>query len=181
MIAATLLPAVADHWVIGALCVLSFSIWYVLVDRLFCFGWLLSRDRQTGKRRLAVRFEAGLARDGEDRQAVTLALSVQKWERELEKGFSVMKIATAAAPMLGLLGTVWGMLMTFETISHSGTGQPSLMADGISYALTTTMWGLMVAVPGMMAIPFLGRLKQRIVAEMRDLTLQHLRSLTWNG
>jgi biopolymer transport protein ExbB len=66
---------------------------------------------------------------------------------ELEKGQSLVKLIAAVAPLLGLLGTVTGMIETFQVISLFGTGDPKLMAGGISEALVTTMLGLMVAIP----------------------------------
>lgn len=65
----------------------------------------------------------------------------------LEKGLSMIKLFAAVAPLLGLLGTVTGMIATFQAISLFGTGDPKLMADGISQALVTTMLGLSVAIP----------------------------------
>lgn len=65
----------------------------------------------------------------------------------LEKGLSMIKLLAAVAPLLGLLGTVTGMIATFQSISLYGTGDPKLMADGISQALVTTMLGLCVAIP----------------------------------
>ncbi|OQK16416.1 hypothetical protein AU255_00455 [Methyloprofundus sedimenti] len=65
----------------------------------------------------------------------------------LEKGLSMIKLFAAVAPLLGLLGTVTGMIATFQSISLFGTGDPKLMADGISQALVTTMLGLSVAIP----------------------------------
>lgn len=65
----------------------------------------------------------------------------------LEKGLSMIKLLAGVAPLLGLLGTVTGMIATFQSISLFGTGDPKLMASGISQALVTTMLGLMVAIP----------------------------------
>jgi len=65
----------------------------------------------------------------------------------LEKGLSLIKLLAAVAPLLGLLGTVTGMIATFQSISLFGTGDPKLMANGISQALVTTMLGLSVAMP----------------------------------
>ncbi len=65
----------------------------------------------------------------------------------LEKGLPMIKLLAAVAPLLGLLGTVTGMIATFQSISLFGTGDPKLMADGISQALVTTMLGLTVAIP----------------------------------
>lgn len=65
----------------------------------------------------------------------------------LERGLPMIKLLAAVAPLLGLLGTVTGMIATFQSISLFGTGDPKLMASGISQALVTTMLGLCVAIP----------------------------------
>ncbi len=65
----------------------------------------------------------------------------------LERGQPLVKLLAAVAPLLGLLGTVTGMIVTFQTITVFGTGDPQLMAGGISQALVTTVLGLITAVP----------------------------------
>lgn len=65
----------------------------------------------------------------------------------LERGQSLIKLISAVAPLLGLLGTVTGMIVTFQAITQSGGGDSRLMADGISQALVTTVQGLVVAIP----------------------------------
>ncbi|RLT89478.1 MAG: energy transducer TonB [Alcanivorax sp.] len=65
----------------------------------------------------------------------------------LEKHLTMIKIISVIAPLLGLLGTVTGMINTFQTITLFGTGDPKLMAGGISQALVTTVLGLSVAIP----------------------------------
>lgn len=65
----------------------------------------------------------------------------------LESGLSTIRIIAAIAPLLGLLGTVIGILNSFETISKTGLGDPSLFAGGISLALVTTVMGLIIAIP----------------------------------
>jgi len=65
----------------------------------------------------------------------------------LERGISTIKVFAAIAPLLGLLGTVTGMIKTFQAITLFGTGDPKLMAGGISEALVTTVLGLVVAIP----------------------------------
>ena len=65
----------------------------------------------------------------------------------LTRGESLVKLLAGVAPLLGLLGTVVGMIVTFQSISVFGTGDPKLMAGGISQALVTTALGLIVAVP----------------------------------
>ena len=65
----------------------------------------------------------------------------------LERGQGLLKLLAAVAPLLGLLGTVTGMIITFQAITQSGGGDSRLMADGISQALVTTVQGLVVAIP----------------------------------
>ncbi len=65
----------------------------------------------------------------------------------LERGQPLLKLLAAVAPLLGLLGTVTGMIITFQAITQSGGGDSRLMADGISQALVTTVQGLVVAIP----------------------------------
>ncbi len=65
----------------------------------------------------------------------------------LQRGLSIIKILAVIAPLLGLLGTVTGMIQTFQAITLFGTGDPKLMAGGISQALITTVLGLVAAIP----------------------------------
>lgn len=65
----------------------------------------------------------------------------------LERGNALIKLFAAVAPLLGLLGTVTGMIVTFQAITLFGTSDPKLMAGGISQALVTTVQGLVVAIP----------------------------------
>lgn len=73
--------------------------------------------------------------------------AVTKEVPALEQGLPMLKLLAAVAPLLGLLGTVTGMIATFQSISLFGTGDPKLMAGGISQALVTTTLGLLVAIP----------------------------------
>ena len=65
----------------------------------------------------------------------------------LETGLALLKVLYVVAPLIGLLGTVVGMIETFQQITLYGTGDPSMMAGGISMALITTVLGLVVAIP----------------------------------
>ena len=65
----------------------------------------------------------------------------------LERGINFIKLLSSVAPLLGLLGTVTGMIVTFQAITLFGTGDPKLMAGGISQALVTTVLGLTAAIP----------------------------------
>ncbi len=72
----------------------------------------------------------------------------------LERGLTFVKLISAVAPLFGLLGTVTGMIETFQAITLFGAGDPSQMAGGISAALMTTVEGLMVAIPTLLLHTF---------------------------
>ena len=72
---------------------------------------------------------------------------ISNYTAKLDWGVSWIKFVAAVAPLLGLLGTVIGMIETFQAITLFGTGDPKQMAGGISQALVTTMLGLIVAAP----------------------------------
>lgn len=86
----------------------------------------------------------------------------------LERALPILNIMGAIAPLLGLLGTVTGMISTFEVINIYGTGDPHLMSGGISVALVTTMLGLMVAIPIMLLHTFLSRQVEHIIGDMEE-------------
>ncbi len=67
--------------------------------------------------------------------------------KKLESGLTTVKIIASIAPLMGLLGTVVGILNAFDAISLSGLGDPSVFSSGISIALITTVAGLIVAIP----------------------------------
>ena len=83
----------------------------------------------------------------------------------------------ALTPMLGLLGTVTGMIKAFESIAQSGSGDPNLVASGIAEALTTTAAGLVVAIPSLAAYHFFRGRVDRLVYEMEEIASTLLASL----
>ena len=89
--------------------------------------------------------------DNRDADTETLELkldeAILKEVPRLETWQGAIKVIAAVAPLLGLLGTVTGMIVTFQAITLFGTGDPKLMAGGISQALVTTVLGLSVAIP----------------------------------
>jgi biopolymer transport protein ExbB len=84
-----------------------------------------------------------------DTETIELKLSeaALKEMPELTKGLLFIKVISVVAPLMGLLGTVTGMIKTFQVITLYGAGDPKMMAGGISQALMTTVLGLVVAIP----------------------------------
>lgn len=99
----------------------------------------------------------------------------------LEWGLSLVKLLAAIAPLLGLLGTVVGMILTFQAISLFGSGDPKMMAGGISQALVTTIQGLVTAIPLLLlhalALSSSRRLTQVLDEQSAALLAQRLEGL----
>ncbi len=89
--------------------------------------------------------------ENKDADAETLELkldeAILRETPTVDRGISLIKMFAAIAPLMGLLGTVIGMIMTFQTITLFGTGDPKIMAGNISLALVTTALGLIAALP----------------------------------
>ena len=90
----------------------------------------------------------------------------------MERSLSLMSALASVAPLLGLLGTVSGMIMTFDTIALAGTGNPRLLSGGISEALITTQLGLMVGIPLLLVHAWLARWVERREAILECDALQ---------
>lgn len=112
----------------------------------------------------------GIRARNEDRETLENVLqeSILREIPRLEKGLSVMAALGVISPLLGLLGTVTGMIRTFNVITVYGTGDPKLMSGGISEALIATKWGLCIAVPTMILHVFLSRRANAVVSDMEE-------------
>jgi len=86
---------------------------------------------------------------GQDPEVLETRLSeaVLRETPKLERFQSLLRMIVAAGPLLGLLGTVVGMIITFQVITEAGASDPKLMAEGISRAMIATALGLMIAIP----------------------------------
>ena len=96
-------------------------------------------------------------------------------EKQTERFIPTILVLASVAPLLGLLGTVEGMITTFEVISQFGTGNARAMASGISEALISTQTGLVVAVPGLILGNFLNRRAGSLKRRMERFCLNILR------
>jgi len=103
-----------------------------------------------------------------DTLELKLGEAVLKETPKLNRGLTFLKIIFVVAPLLGLLGTVTGMIKTFQQIVLYGTGDPSLMAGGISQALVTTAQGLAVAIPTVLLHTFVTGRSRKIVHVLQE-------------
>jgi biopolymer transport protein ExbB len=96
---------------------------------------------------------------------------------ELERYLSPLGTIAAITPLLGLLGTVIGMIKVFAAITESGVGNPGVLAGGISEALITTAAGLTVAIPSVIAYRYLRGRVDGLVVQMEKETMKFMESL----
>lgn len=94
--------------------------------------------------------------------------AILKESPKLEVGLNLLKLGAGIAPLLGLLGTVTGMIKTFQAMMIYGTGDPQLMAGGISEALVTTMLGLIAAIPLLILHSFCASLARGVQATLEE-------------
>jgi len=106
---------------------------------------------------------------GSSSQGAELALGKDLLAEKMvryEKGLSTVRIIASITPLLGLLGTVIGVLTAFEAISKQGLGDPSIFAAGISLALITTVGGLVVAIPHYIGYNYLVGMLDKLEANL---------------
>lgn len=108
---------------------------------------------------------------------------VEVWQKEVkphDRTLVILQALVAAAPLLGLLGTVFGMIGTFEAIAERSSETAELMASGVSQAMITTQLGLLVAIPGLFGINMLkkkmGQLQHNLSALQLHVSLALQRS-----
>lgn len=89
----------------------------------------------------------------------------------LGRGINTLAVIAGAAPLLGLLGTISGMITLFAAVTHYGTGDPKFLAGGISEALITAKTGLAIAIPALFIHDFIRNTRDRLLAEIERLSI----------
>lgn len=182
-------------WVMVPMVVASVAMWALIFDRMRTYRRLGGGDMEVadalsamgtgeipeegpGLRRGLVR-QFQQARSG--RPAVDelmLRYATEKLRSSLRRRLAVIAVLAAVAPLLGLLGTVLGMIQTFEVIAIFGTSNAKAMAGGISVALITTQTGLLVAIPGLFISGSLSRRATRLESALDEFSLALRRTLS---
>ncbi len=175
-------------WVMIPLGLTSLAMWSLIADRLVGY-YLLSRDDVAASDALAAlsgNQPAGAGRTGLRRELLHALLAERSGDPDLDRNIlyqhaldlrprlrqhlQLIAVLASVAPLLGLLGTVLGMIETFEVIALFGTGNAKAMAGGISVALVTTQAGLLVAVPGLLVSAALMRRARRLEIGFDEFT-----------
>ena len=154
--------------------------------------WEWARDRQLDQKHLDILaanspmgqvLAAGLASRGQPRDV--LKEKIQDTGRhvvhELERYLNTLGTIAAVTPLLGLLGTVIGMVKVFTAITTAGVGNPGVLAGGISEALITTAAGLSVAIPSLIAYRYLRGRVDALVVEIEKEAIKLIDALHRSG
>ena len=172
---------VQGGWIMVPLVVVSVAMWTLIIDRYREFrSW---RREQEARRRLDSLFDrrrSGIpGRVDLDREI--LAECALHLKRGLDRRLPAIAVLAMVAPLLGLLGTVLGMIETFDVIAVFGTGNARALAGGISVALITTQTGLLIAIPGLFMSNRLNTLAHRLQTTIDEAAAARARALVPRG
>ena len=137
---------------------------------------VLEQDKTAGQTSLGYIFKDGIDAysQGEDYARAQMEATASREIGYLEKNINFLGTLSAVAPLLGLLGTVVGIIESFLVIDLGSTANPTMMIPGISKALITTAAGMVIAIPALFAYRYFQRLVQEYVAELeQQATLFH--------
>jgi len=152
---------VAGGWVMLAILGLSTLMWLLILDR-YLFLW---RREKALSRTIVARWQAGRGNSQLANHRLRAGLTTS-FRHRLSAWIGTIQVITMILPLLGLLGTVTGMIKTFDVMTVFGNGNVRGMAEGISQALITTMAGLLTALAGLY---FANDLKHRFDRETERL------------
>ena len=134
------------YWIFAA----TALMWFFILERLFYFQFEFSSDLNKKLSRWNMRKEKSSWSMRQIRQ-----MELSRLSGLLSKNISYIKTLVAVSPLLGLLGTVYGMISLFEVMAEFGTGNARMMASGISMATIPTMTGLVSALTGFYFVNYL--------------------------
>ena len=149
--------------VVSALLVSTFAMWALIIERLLYFAFV---ERGAVRARRAA-WEARSDHSTWFAHAVRERL-ISEQRLAVEQNLTFIRVLIMVTPLLGLLGTVTGMIEVFDVITATGSSNARLMASGISRATIPTMTGLAVSLSGILLINFLERHGARTVARLGD-------------
>ena len=141
----------------------TFIMWVLIIERL----WFYSLEYKKHRNQVVGTWEARAERKSWYAHKIRLAM-ISEVNHNLFQGVNLIKTLVALCPLVGLLGTVTGMIQTFQAITLYGTGDPKLMAGGISQALVTTVLGLTVAIPMVLLHTLVSGRSKRIVQVLQE-------------
>lgn len=142
----------------------------IMISKLFLFNKELKKAQETSNN---ISEKLKSEANGKDPNAL-IELTRQYLSEHIigiEKGLNSIKIIATVSPLLGLLGTVIGVLVAFNVMSQTGLNNPASFAQGISMALITTVGGLIVAIPHFIGHNYLIGLLDKLEAKLEKMIL----------
>ncbi len=149
--------------VLGFIMIVTFLMWALIVERIIYFLTAKGGVQKRAERTWAARND----QNSWYAKAVREKL-ISEVNAESSSNFGFIKGLVAVSPLLGLLGTVTGMIEVFDVMAVTGSSNARLMAGGISKATIPTMAGLVASLSGIIAINFLERQQKKAVADASD-------------
>ena len=155
--------------VLRAIAVVIFIMWVLIVERVVFFRSSMKRM----SREIHDNWESRSERQSWNAKQIR-ELLISQFSEVTNRGLAVIQTLIALCPLLGLLGTVTGMIKVFEVMAASGSGNVRAMAAGVSQATVPTMAGMVGALSGVLLITLLTRRATREVEFLEDsLTMDH--------
>jgi biopolymer transport protein ExbB len=155
--------------VLRAIAVTIFVMWALIIERMIFFRTSMKKM----SRDIYDQWESRQERQSWNAKQIR-ELLISRFSEETNKGISVIQTLVALCPLLGLLGTVTGMISVFQVMAVSGSGNVRAMAAGVSQATVPTMAGMVGALSGVLLITLLSRRAANEVEFLEDsLTMDH--------
>ncbi len=168
------IEAIRDFMTLGgpvlrAIAVVIFIMWVLIVERVVYFRSSMKKM----SRQIHDKWESRSERQSWNAKQIR-ELLISQFSEVTNRGLAVIQTLIALCPLLGLLGTVTGMIKVFEVMAASGSGNVRAMAAGVSQATVPTMAGMVGALSGVLLITLLTRRATREVEFLEDsLTMDH--------
>jgi len=147
----------------------TFIMWVLIIERL----WYLTAEYKVERRRVLGAWEARSERRSWYAQKIRTAM-ISEISNNLNSGVQLIKTMVALCPLIGLLGTVTGMIEVFDVMAFQGSGNARAMASGVSKATIPTMAGMVAALSGVFLSTYIEKKAKTEAEHLEDqLTMDH--------